>query len=285
MSKYKPTDQIKARLENQCICHVFYTNFVFVFIYKNRIFGRLKSILQKHDSEFNKRKESKVEKFDNTKQIKKNYKTRSDQEFYNCTNFVGLMISNKTRALGLSSVAIIAAIMVVLPMGAADAIGEAVDKARILTFGEDESIITLKVNPTEDLDDLGFKGYAILTADPDTEDVGTLIAITRHGGVYDSQTQTSPSDNNWHAHYVELIQQDECVDDEINPDGLAVDPFRISFTEPGKVIVKEGKNGLVLKKAQTVDYIDINYAFLKDPLPALPTDNIQKYTLGDVGDG
>ena len=197
------------------------------------------------------------------------------------------MMTNKTkRILGVSSAAIIAAIMVAVPIGAADAIGEAVDRARILTFGEDENIITLKVNPTEDLDDLAFKGYAILTADPGTEDVGTLIAITRHGGVYDSQTQTNPSDNNWHAHYVELIQQNECINEETNPDGLAVDPFRISFTEPGNVIVKEGKNGLVLKKAQTVDYIDINYfAFLKDPLPALPTDNIQKYTLGDVGDG
>ncbi len=197
------------------------------------------------------------------------------------------MISNKTRTLGVSSIAILAVIITVtLPMGAADAIGEAVDKARILTFDDNESIITLKVNPTEDLNDLSFKGYAILTADPNTEDIGTLIAITRHGGVYDSQAQTGPSDNNWHAHYVELIQQNECVNEETNPNGLAVDPFRISFTEPGKVIVKEGKNGLVLKKAQTVDYIDINYfAFLKDPLPALPTDNIQKYTLGDIGDG
>lgn len=200
--------------------------------------------------------------------------------------FVDLMITNKARTLGVFSVTVIAALIVAFPLGAADAVGEAVDKARILTFGEDESIITLKVNPTEDLDDLSFKGYAILTTDPDTEDVGTLIAITRHGGVYDSQTQTSSSDNNWHAHYVDLIQQDKCVNTETNPDGLAVDPFRISFTEPGKVIVKEGKNGLVLKKAQAVDYIDINYfAFLKDPQPALPTDNIQKYTLGDVGDG
>ena len=190
----------------------------------------------------------------------------------------------KTKLLGIS-VIVVAALVLAFPLGAADAIKDAVDKARIVIF-DDEEIITLRVNPTQDPDDLFFKGFAILTTDPNSDGeagLGTLIAITKHGGVFDSQEQSSPADEVWHAHYVELIQQNECISD-VNPSGLAVNPFRISFTSPGDVIVKDNGN-IVLRKAPTADYTDINYFAFLNPAPGLPTDNIQSYTLGDVGDG
>ena len=189
----------------------------------------------------------------------------------------------RTKILSLSIVAV-AALTLALPLGAVDAITGAVDKSRIVTFG-DREIITLRVDPAEHADNLFFKGFAILTTDSNNEDSGsgTLIAITKHGGVYDSQEQSGPQDEVWHAHYVELIQQSQCVSD-VNPDGLAVNPFRISFTSPGDVIVK--KDGrIILDKAPTSDYTDINYFAFLNAAPNLPTDNIQSYTLGEVGDG
>lgn len=70
---------------------------------------------------------------------------------------------------------------------------------------------------------------------------------------------------------------------EINPDGLAANPFRISFSTPGDVVVRDN-NKLVLQKPSTTNFNDLNYFAFLD-LGALPTDNIQTYALGIVGDG
>ena len=188
----------------------------------------------------------------------------------------------RTKILSLSII-LVAALTLAFPFGAVDAITNLVDKARIVTFG-DQEIITLRVDPAEHADNLFFKGFAILTTNSNEDNgLGTLIAITKHGGVYDSQEQNGPQDEVWHAHYVELIQQSQCVSD-VNPNGLAVNPFRISFTSPGDVIVKpDGR--IILDKAPTSDYIDINYFAFLNSASDLPTDNIQRYTLDEVGDG
>ena len=188
----------------------------------------------------------------------------------------------RTKLIGIS-VIVATALVLAFPLGAVDAVGNVVDKARIVIFG-DEDIITLRVNPAQNPDDLFFKGFAILTTNSTSDGLGTIIAITKHGGVFDSQEQSSPSDEVWHAHYVDLIQQNECMNNATNPNGLAVNPFRISFTSPGDVTVKENGN-IVLRKAPTANYTDINYFAFLNPAPGLPTDNIQSYTLGNVGDG
>ena len=182
-----------------------------------------------------------------------------------------------TKFFGIS-IAAVAMLALLFPLGGIEALQ---DKARIITF-DNEEVIKLRISPAESVDDLFFKGFAILTSDGG-DGVGTLLAVTKHGGVHDSSKQVDKDDESWHAHYVELITQQECVNEEINPDGLAVNPFRISFAAPGDVVIKDN-NKLVLKKTPTTNFNDINYFAFLNPAN-LPTDNIQTYALGIVGDG